>query len=95
MKKAIKAILFVLSYSILNLIFGCQSTEKVQPRLKNACQCVQKQYLVDPPDTILLWTTDTITLDSMSVHYSFLYCGIDTAVWTPDSIVVNEMKCWN
>lgn len=85
---------------MLCLVFGFIGCEKVSETPKKAvqtCRCYQSQHLVFETngifDTLLIWETDTVTLDSMSVHYGFLYCGIDTI--DPAGEIFNRMKCDN
>ena len=83
------------------LMFSCsEPIIKASPpqRVSNCYSCYQAQYLIYQSsatsyDTLMIWSTDTISADSLTSLYSWFNCGMDTTIFDTDSIIFNQMRC--
>ena len=83
---------------IATLMFSCsEPIIKAEPpaKVSNCDSCYQWQYTIHPQvgDTLFVWSTDTITADSLTSMYSWFHCGLDTTITDSDSLIFNQMKC--
>lgn len=88
----------VLMSIIAFLAWSCEAPIVEVPeiaKVSNCDSCYQWQYAIHPQvgDTLFIWSTDTISADSLTSMYSWFHCGLDTTITDSDSLIFNQMKC--